>query len=419
MPHALRIVACPRERCRHGDRRGALRGRARRLSSRGDSFRVDRAPGRQSIPGRRVLLPRSREAFSAARPLHVRRRDADLWLPSVVDARHGERDGDRRPRRRARTPRFRDESRREGSSRALPRRCASRGSCASAKATGPRRAFSASRCSCCVRTTSSSTRAWRRRLRWRCLRRPCKRFAATVRSCWACCSRCSSCAGSTAASSSACRWRCTPCGAGARRTLHSLGWAIAPLIVAMVAMPLAYFVATGSPVPISGAIKSSFPAITWHGSYFIEPLNVAAMYGWRTLLHGLNVWLCAVLLSVGLAGVALRDSRASRATTFSRSRFVAVALVANLLLFQKWEKSVDPRYFALPMAAVMFVLVAGVAGATRRVRVLRAADDRRGRGGVRPRGRRARRRACPHRCTPRMQRSACTSTLRRSCRRRP
>lgn len=155
-----------------------------------------------------------------------------------------------------------------------------------------------------------------------------------------------------------------------RRGEPHLAWAIAPLIVAMVAMPLAYLVATGSPVPISGAIKSSFPAITWHGSYFIEPLNVAAMYGWRTLLHGLNVWLCAVLLSVGLTGVAIaRFAREPRNDVLAVA-VVAVALVANLLLFQKWEKSVDPRYFALPMAAVMFVLVAGVAGATRRVRVL-------------------------------------------------
>ncbi len=138
----------------------------------------------------------------------------------------------------------------------------------------------------------------------------------------------------------------------------------------MVAMPLAYFVATGSPVPISGAIKSSFPAITWHGSYFIEPLNIAAMYGWRTLLHGLNVWLCAVLLSVGLAGVAIARFAREPRNDILAVAVVAVALVANLLLFQKWEKSVDPRYFALPMAAVMFVLVAGVAGATRRVRVL-------------------------------------------------
>ena len=90
MPHALRRIACPRERCRHGDRRVALRGRPRRLSSRGNSFRVVRAPGRQSIPGRRVLLPRSREAFAAAGALHLRRRDADLWLPSFVDARHGD-----------------------------------------------------------------------------------------------------------------------------------------------------------------------------------------------------------------------------------------------------------------------------------------------------------------------------------------
>ena len=153
-----------------------------------------------------------------------------------------------------------------------------------------------------------------------------------------------------------------------RRASRNRVWAIAPLAAAMVAMPLVYLAATGSPVPISGAIKSSFPAVTWHGSYFVEPLNVAALYGWRTLLYGLNPWLCAAILVTGMAGVlAARFERETRNDVFAIA-FVAVALVANLLLFQKWEKSVDPRYFALPMAAAAFVFLAGIGGAARRVR---------------------------------------------------
>lgn len=156
--------------------------------------------------------------------------------------------------------------------------------------------------------------------------------------------------------------------AWSRREIPGRAWALAPLVVAMVAMPLAYLAATGRPVPISGAIKSSFPAVSWHGSYFVEPFNVAAMYGWRTLLRGLNVWQCLLLVAFGLAGVAVAavDRRAKR--DVAAIAFVSLSLVANLLLFQKWEKSVDPRYFALPMAAAAFVFVAGVNGAAHRVR---------------------------------------------------
>jgi hypothetical protein len=155
-----------------------------------------------------------------------------------------------------------------------------------------------------------------------------------------------------------------------RRAQPGRAWAVAPLVVAMIAMPLVYLAATGSPVPISGAIKSSFPRVTWHGSYFVEPLNVAAMYGWRTLLYGLNVWLCFLLIASGLAALAFARLAARPRNDVLAVAFAGVALVANLLLFQKWEKSVDPRYFALPMAAAMFVLVAGINGAAQRWRAL-------------------------------------------------
>jgi hypothetical protein len=155
-----------------------------------------------------------------------------------------------------------------------------------------------------------------------------------------------------------------------RRAQPRRAWAVAPLAIAMVAMPLVYLGVTGSPVPISGAVKSSFPAITWHGSYFVEPLNVAAMYGWRTLLYGLNVWLCVVLIATGSMCVAAAGLAPKSRHDVLAVAFVGVALVANLLLFQKWEKSVDPRYFALPMAAAMFVLVAGVNALAQRSRAL-------------------------------------------------
>lgn len=40
---------------------------------------------------------------------------------------------------------------------------------------------------------------------------------------------------------------------------------------------------------------------------------------------------------------------------------VAASLFANLLLFQKWEKSLDPRYLGLPLAASAFFFAASLA----------------------------------------------------------
>jgi len=137
-------------------------------------------------------------------------------------------------------------------------------------------------------------------------------------------------------------------------------WAVAPLTASMLGVSLAYLALTGHTVPISGAVKSSFPSITWHGSYFVEPLNVAALYGWRTLLHGLNIWLCGGLLLGGCALVAAGELRPKARNATFVIAFVGGLLLANLLLFQKWEKSVDPRYYALPMAVASFVMGAGV-----------------------------------------------------------
>ena len=137
-------------------------------------------------------------------------------------------------------------------------------------------------------------------------------------------------------------------------------WAVAPLAASMVAVPLAYLAITGHTVPISGAVKSSFPSITWHGSYFAEPLNVAALYGWRTLLHGLNLWLCGGLLLSGCALVAAGELPPKARSATYVIAFAGALLLANLLLFQKWEKSVDPRYYALPMAAALFAMGTGM-----------------------------------------------------------
>lgn len=65
---------------------------------------------------------------------------------------------------------------------------------------------------------------------------------------------------------------------------------------------------TGHAVPISGAIRSSFPLITWHGGYLIEPIIIASMYGWRMLVSA-NILVVAVALALGFALLGISKSQ--------------------------------------------------------------------------------------------------------------
>lgn len=122
---------------------------------------------------------------------------------------------------------------------------------------------------------------------------------------------------------------------------------------------------TGHAVPISGAIKSSFPAITWHGTYLLEPINIASMYGWRTLVSA-NMVLGSAAWLVGLLLLVFANPRRELRGKLLVIGAVGASLLANLFLFQSWEKSIDPRYLALPLAASAFFLFAALALACER-----------------------------------------------------
>ena len=158
-------------------------------------------------------------------------------------------------------------------------------------------------------------------------------------------------------------WTLIEAGAGWRGRIMAL----LPLIVVMAVVTSWNFVTTGHATPISGAIKSSFPVITWHGAFLLEPLSVARMHGWRTLIHGINILLCSALLLAGFVFVLGSGVDARMRAKYSIIGSVAVLLLANLVLFQKWEKSIDPRYLALPMTAAAFLVGATLDACTRRI----------------------------------------------------
>lgn len=122
---------------------------------------------------------------------------------------------------------------------------------------------------------------------------------------------------------------------------------------------------TGQANTISGQIKSSFPAITPHWSYLIEPLLLGPHLGWRVLYAYPNT----LVVTAGLALVAVACAWRHREPWAGPVAWVilmAALLIANVLLFQRWDKGVDARYLSLPYVLMGFAAFATLAGLLRR-----------------------------------------------------
>jgi hypothetical protein len=145
--------------------------------------------------------------------------------------------------------------------------------------------------------------------------------------------------------------------AGDRANARRWVMAALPLALAMVAYTGYNIVHTGHAVPISGALRSTFPVLHWNGGHLQEPLIIAGMYGWKQLISA-NIVLCAAMLVAGVAALAGAWPPRRIAIGLLAVGCVGAALIANLLFFQSWEKSIDPRYLALPLTASAFFLAA-------------------------------------------------------------
>jgi hypothetical protein len=127
-------------------------------------------------------------------------------------------------------------------------------------------------------------------------------------------------------------------------------------------------ITTGHAVPISGAIRSSFPVIRWQGAFFTEPITLARMFGWGSLFQGINIVECAGFAAVGLVLTLVARPAPDVRNKLLMLGAIAALLVANLLMFQKWDKSIDPRYLAMPMAVATMFFANALAVAVRGAR---------------------------------------------------
>ncbi|HEX8012220.1 MAG TPA: hypothetical protein VF814_15000 [Casimicrobiaceae bacterium] len=164
--------------------------------------------------------------------------------------------------------------------------------------------------------------------------------------------------------------------ASAPRSDHRRWIAVAIFGATFLAYVGVNLIATGHAVPISGAIRSSFPVVRWQGAFFTEPITLARMFGWWSLLQGINI-----VESTGLALAGLILTLAARPAPDERNKLLALAtvsaaLIANLLMFQKWDKSLDPRYLAMPMAMATMLFASALTVAVDRARSLLVARSK-------------------------------------------
>lgn len=135
---------------------------------------------------------------------------------------------------------------------------------------------------------------------------------------------------------------------------------VAPVAIVVVAYLGLNLVLTGQANTISGQIKSSFPAVTLHLSYLVEPLQVAPPLGWQVLYALPNALVPSLTMAI-VAILCLANRGESWARPVAWVLLMAGLLIANIVLFQRWDKGVDARYLSLPYVLLGFAVFATLA----------------------------------------------------------
>ncbi|HYC37457.1 MAG TPA: hypothetical protein VEC19_13610 [Usitatibacter sp.] len=145
-----------------------------------------------------------------------------------------------------------------------------------------------------------------------------------------------------------------------RASLREHAATFAPVAITAAAFIALNLALTGHANTISGQIKSSFPSLTLHWSYLVEPLFTGPLFGWRVLYALPNAFVPTVVIAM-LAIVATMRRREPWARPVAWILLMSALLVANVALFQRWDKGVDARYLSLPYVLLGFALFATVA----------------------------------------------------------
>ena len=146
-----------------------------------------------------------------------------------------------------------------------------------------------------------------------------------------------------------------------RRGAPLVAAASVPALAAFLAYSASNYLRFGHIKPISGELKSSFPALSPHFSFLLDvPLRIlqpgdpAGMKLRLLVSPGLDHLVVFAVAAVVLL-LLLRPARPER-DRLAAFTAVLVILVLNLLLFQKWEKGIEPWYLSLPQVLSFFVL---------------------------------------------------------------
>ncbi len=117
---------------------------------------------------------------------------------------------------------------------------------------------------------------------------------------------------------------------------------------------------TGHMKPISGALKSSFPVPQPSMLQIREQFQILEWNGLGYTLTHPNM-LLVVFMCVVAALVAWRKGvRAEQRWLILCMIAAALSQLLNFALFQKWSKSVEVWYYAMPLACSMFAMFAGL-----------------------------------------------------------
>lgn len=109
--------------------------------------------------------------------------------------------------------------------------------------------------------------------------------------------------------------------------------------------------------PISGILKSSFPWISFHFSYLLDPILFAFKtndYFYLFLFPNIVILLLLLVTSVFI----LRWKHSGAETRLIQVMIIiSFFLILNLLLFQKWNKQIEAWYLVLPSVIIISLFI--------------------------------------------------------------